>query len=151
MVHTLITCRSPLQCRPRAYALFALLLHVRALFVCRYGDAFIFNCELVISKSLNNGCPMSLLRKYVRIFFSNKSMTVMKFGQSFDFTFFHLKIIIVLSFIFPFPICKQHQEKMTSQSIYSNSSLLLLSTYSAISVYICNYCACPCIQFVLHH
>ena len=83
---------------------------MRALSVCRYGDAFIFNCELVISKLLNNGCPVSLLRKYVRIFFSSKSMTVMKFGQSFDFTFFHLKIIIVLSFILLFAICKQHQD-----------------------------------------
>ena len=58
----------------------------RFAFVCKYREDFIFNCKLVISKLQHNGCPISLLRKYVRKFFYTKKLTVMKFGQNFDFT-----------------------------------------------------------------
>ena len=54
--------------------------------VCKYRDDFIFNCKLVISRLQNNGCPVGLMRKYVRKFFYTKKLTVMKFGPNFDFT-----------------------------------------------------------------
>ena len=54
--------------------------------ICKYRDDFIFNCKLVISKLQNNGCPNSLLRKYVKKFFYTKKLTVKKFEENFDFT-----------------------------------------------------------------
>ena len=54
--------------------------------ICKYREDFIFNCKLVISKLQNNGSPENLLRKYVKKFFYTKKLTVMKYGQNFDFT-----------------------------------------------------------------
>ena len=54
--------------------------------ICKYRDDFIFNCKLMKSKILNNGCPVSVLRKFVNKFFYTKKLTVKKFGQNFDFT-----------------------------------------------------------------
>ena len=53
--------------------------------VCKYRSDFITNCKLVTSKLENNGCPVNLLRKYVRKFFYTKKLTVMKYGPNFDF------------------------------------------------------------------
>ena len=54
--------------------------------VCKFREDFIFNCKLVTSKLENNGCPISLLRKFVSKFFYTKKLTINKFGPNFDFT-----------------------------------------------------------------
>ena len=58
----------------------------RFAYVCKYRDDFVLNCKLVISKLQTNGCPSSLLKKFVRKFFYTKKLTVRKFGPNFDFT-----------------------------------------------------------------
>ena len=54
--------------------------------VCKYRNDFIFNCKLVKSKLESNGCPVSLLRKYVKKFGYTKKLTLMKYGADFDLT-----------------------------------------------------------------
>ena len=53
--------------------------------VCKYRNDFVNNCKLVTSKLESNGCPVNLLRKYVRKFFYTKKLTVLKYGPNFDF------------------------------------------------------------------
>ena len=54
--------------------------------VCKYRNDFIFNCRLVKSKLEDNGCPVSLLKKFINKFKYTKKMTLLKFGTDFDLT-----------------------------------------------------------------
>ena len=54
--------------------------------VCKYRNDFIFNCKLVKSKLENNGCPVYLLRKFVKKFSYTKRLTILKYGTDFDLT-----------------------------------------------------------------
>ena len=54
--------------------------------VCKYRNDFIFNCKLVKSKLENNGCPVYLLRKFVKKFNYTKKLTILKYGTDFDLT-----------------------------------------------------------------
>ena len=54
--------------------------------VCKYRNDFIFNCKLVKSKLENNGCPVYLLRKFIKKFSYTKKLTLAKYGADFDLT-----------------------------------------------------------------
>ena len=48
--------------------------------ICMEADDFIANCQLLIDKMRRNGCPVWLLRKYVKKFKYKKSRTIVKFN-----------------------------------------------------------------------
>ena len=62
--------------------------------VCKYRDDFIFNCKLVITKLLDNGCPLYLLRSYINKFKYSKKLNLLKYGGNFDLTYDILNLLV---------------------------------------------------------
>ena len=54
--------------------------------VCHYREDFISNCKLVISKLIEYGCPINILRKYILKFGYTNSKTLAKYRLNVNLT-----------------------------------------------------------------